>query len=152
MFVDFRWKMSRETYCTVMGWAGATCPPRQGIPPLNPAAAERAIAQAYTQAFTGGQNPAHVLAAVQDCPALADALAQATQNYPEAFATSGVTTGDVIFANPWNASIYYDTTYQGAPDIGEQIGKAVVVNGQWKVSRETYCGVLSLAGGTCPAP
>ncbi|MDT3443615.1 MULTISPECIES: hypothetical protein [unclassified Pseudofrankia] len=150
--VNRQWKVSRETFCTVMGWAGAVCPPKAGHQPQNPAAAQRAIQQAYAQAFTGGQDPAHSLAAVQDGPALADTLAQAMQNFPEATATAAVTTSDIVFTDPRNAWLRFHITYQGGLDFGVQSGTAVLVDGHWKVSRQTFCTVMGWAGATCPAP
>ncbi|WP_241832271.1 hypothetical protein [Pseudofrankia sp. EUN1h] len=150
VFVNLKWKVSRETYCTVMGWAGATCPPRAGLPPLNPAAAQNAIRQAYAQAFTGGQDPAVVLAAIEGGQGLAGTLAQAAQNYPDIVASSTVTTSDIVFTDPWHAWVRYHISYQGG-GLGST-GTAVISDGHWKVSRATYCSVASLLGAVCPAP
>lgn len=152
VFVGLRWKVSRDTFCSVLALAGAVCPPKSGLPPLNPAAAKTAIQQAYTRAFTGGGDVNYALGAVQDGPALVDTVAQAAQNFPEAFASARVTTGEVVFADPRDASIRFHITYQGGADFGEQWGTAVVVGGQWKVSRATYCTVMGWAGASCPAP
>jgi hypothetical protein len=146
-----RWKVSRATYCTVMSWAGATCPTKAGPQPLNPAAARLAVQQAYAQAFTGGQDPAYSLAAVQGGPALARALAQATHNFPEATASAAVTTSNIVFTDPWHAALRFHITYRGGADFGEQNGTALIVEGRWKVSGGTYCTVMGWAGATCPA-
>ncbi|MEX5713561.1 hypothetical protein AB1484_36525 [Parafrankia sp. FMc6] len=147
-----RWKVSRATYCTVMSWAGATCPVKPGRQPRDPAAARSAIGQAYTQAFTGGQDPAHSLAVVEDGPDLADTLAQAIQNFPEATHTAAVTTSDIVFTDPRHAALRFRIAYQGGIDFGEQNGNALIVDGEWKVSRGTYCMVMGWAGATCPSP
>jgi len=146
-----RWKVSRETFCSVLGLAGAVCPPRAGLPPLNQAAARTAITQAFARAFTGGEEPAYGLGAVQDGPALASTLAQAIKNFPAATASSRVSTSDIVFTNPWNAWLQFHITYPTDNiDFGQQAGTAVVDQGQWKVSRQTYCLVMSWAGATCP--
>ncbi len=149
--VGGRWKVSRDTYCLVLGWAGATCPPRAGRPPADPAAARTAIAAAFHQALTGGGTPAEALAAVEDGPSLAGALAQATANYPTAVASARVTTGTVTFTDPRHASVPFSVTDQDGADFGTANGIALIVDGQWKVSRDTYCVVLGWAGASCPA-
>ncbi|ADP78535.1 hypothetical protein FraEuI1c_0452 [Pseudofrankia inefficax] len=150
--VDRQWKVSRDTFCSVLSLAGAVCPPKAGRPPRDPAAARLAIQQAYTRAFTGGEDPAYSLGAVEDGPALAGTLAQAMQNFPGATSTAAVTTGDIVFTSPRSAALPFHITYQQGADFGVQNGTAVIVGGQWKVSRQTYCTVMGWAGATCPAP
>ncbi|WP_076832456.1 hypothetical protein [Frankia sp. CcI49] len=149
---DGRWKVSRETYCTVMSWAGAICPAKAGRQPRDVAAARSAVQQAYAQAFTSGQDPAYSLAAVEAGPSLAGTLEQAIQNFPTATSTATVTTRDIVFTDPRHASLRYEITYQGGVTFGLQTGKAVISEGRWKVSRETYCHVMGWAGAVCPAP
>jgi hypothetical protein len=150
--VGRQWKVSRDTFCSVLSLAGAVCPPRAGRPPRDPAAAQLAIQRAFTRAFTGGQDPAYSLGAVADGPALAGALAQAMQNFPGATATAAVTTSDIVFTSPRGAALRFHLTYQEGADFGVQSGTALIVDGGWKVSRQTYCMVLGWAGASCPAP
>ncbi|WP_018638888.1 hypothetical protein [Parafrankia elaeagni] len=149
---DGRWKVSRASFCAILGTVGVPCPPKAGRPPQNAAAARAAIGQAYAQAFTSSGDPAHSLAAVEDGPALAATLAQAQQNFPQATSSASVTTSDVTFTDPRNAWLRFHVTYQGGVDFGVRGGTAVISEGQWKVSRETYCMVMGWAGATCPAP
>ena len=37
-------------------------------------------------------------------------------------------------------------------DFTDRIGRALLIDGVWKVARVTVCADLSLAGGTCPTP
>ena len=39
-----------------------------------------------------------------------------------------------------------------APVAGLREGRALVVNGKWKVSRATYCSLVGMAGVVCPSP
>ncbi len=123
-----------------------------GPQPFVRARAEAAVKAAYAQAFTGGQDPAHSLAAVEDGPDLAATLAQAIQNFPEATHTAAVTTSDIVFTDPRHAALRFRIAYQGGIDFGKQNGNALIVDGKWKVSRGTYCMVMGWAGATCPSP
>jgi hypothetical protein len=60
-----------------------------------------------------------------------------------------VTTSSIVFTDPRHAAVRFNITYQAAIDFGEQSGTALVVDGQWKVSRATVCTVM--AGPAPPA-
>jgi hypothetical protein len=92
------------------------------------------------------------LSAVQDGPALHGALEQARGNYPQALRSARPTTGDVVFLAPDRAAVIFQISYADGMNLEEQIGYAVFVDNAWKVARETYCTVLSWAGGSCPPP
>jgi hypothetical protein len=50
-----------------------------------------------------------------------------------------------------HAEVVYTILHGGQVAFGNRAGSAVKVNGQWKVSTETVCGMLSLGGIRCPA-
>jgi hypothetical protein len=35
--------------------------------------------------------------------------------------------------------------------LAGQTGYAVYVNGQWRISENTFCALIALGGGQCPA-
>ena len=53
----------------------------------------------------------------------------------------------VLFLNTDEAVVWFDLRYGPVRE-----GRAVRVDGRWKVSRDTYCGLLELAGVRCPPP
>jgi hypothetical protein len=49
------------------------------------------------------------------------------------------------------AKVTYDLLVNGTPVLSGQIGYAVYVDGQWKVSQVTDCALSHLGGVDCPA-
>ena len=56
-----------------------------------------------------------------------------------------------VFASPTEASVRYDITVSGASTYPGRIGQAKILDGRWKVARETVCADITFAGGSCPA-
>lgn len=108
------------------------------------------IRAAYHQAFTGGEKLSYALAAVEDGPSLRATVLAAKKNFPQAVETSRVKVQRVNVSSAKHAKTVFTLTYQGGAEFGAQNGTAVFVGGQWKVSRATFCAVMSLAGATCP--
>lgn len=132
-------------------WPSGPVLPPPGEAPANPDVATVEVVAAFVQAFTGGQaDPDAALAAVQDGPALRPAVEQARRNFPEAVTTSRPTVGEVVFLEPTTAAVTFALSYRGGINFGDQIGYAVLVDGRWRVARETYCTVMSWAGADCP--
>lgn len=63
-----------------------------------------------------------------------------------------MTVSNITFDGPRNAGLRFHLSYQGGVDFGEVDGTALISGGRWKVSRTTYCTVMSWAGATCPSP
>lgn len=49
------------------------------------------------------------------------------------------------------AKVGYDLLLNGKPALQNQIGYAVFINGEWKVSQVTECALSHLGGVDCPA-
>jgi hypothetical protein len=52
----------------------------------------------------------------------------------------------IKFLNPTEAVVWFRTV------MPTREGRAVLVDGRWKVSRATYCSLVAMAGVTCPPP
>ena len=64
----------------------------------------------------------------------------------------GATVTHVTVDTPTSATVTYNLTSKGSPLLSNQTGKAVYVNGVWKVGDTSLCGLLKLVpGGTLPA-
>jgi hypothetical protein len=65
-----------------------------------------------------------------------------------------VTTEDVQFVNDHTARVRYSVVVSGGENLhlGDRVGRAVLVRGVWKVSRETFCQFMQMAGVECPPP
>ena len=58
----------------------------------------------------------------------------------------------VTVNTPTSATVTYNLTTKGSPLLSNQTGKAVYVNGVWKVGDTSLCGLLKLVpGGSLPA-
>jgi hypothetical protein len=57
----------------------------------------------------------------------------------------------VTFTSKQRADVVYDITVSGAVALADAQGVAVFVDGQWKVSEETFCGLVALAISPLPA-
>jgi hypothetical protein len=127
-------------------------PPTAGTPPVDPAAAEKQIRQAFTTAFTHAppSDRYRALAAVENGERLKPALDQLGQNFPEVGQTVTVTTGRLVFTTPTTAAVEFTLHYTGGAPYGTKYGKALLIGDQWVVSREAFCGALSYASVTCP--
>ncbi len=127
--------------------------PTPGVQPADRAAAVEQVRAAFENAFThapAGGDIYHGLATVQDGDQLHNAVDQVRKNFPAAFDTITVTTGDIVFTDPAHAVVQFTPAYsQGAP-YGTQNGTAVLAGGKWLVTQTTYCGLLRFGGATCP--
>jgi hypothetical protein len=127
--------------------------PKPGVQPADRPAAVEQVQAAFQNAFThapAGGDVYHGLATVQDGAQLHNAVDQVRRNFPTAFDTITVTTGDIVFTDPTHAVIEFTPTYsQGAP-YAKQNGSAVLAGGKWLVTQATYCGLLRFGGATCP--
>jgi len=120
--------------------------PAAGEQPADPAAARTAITDAYAKAYQGGAAEL-----VQDYAALEPAMEQSTKRFPQQATSATAVASEIVFTSPTEAAVRYDIKIQGSTSFGNRIGKAVFVDGRWKVARETICADLSLAGVTCPS-
>jgi hypothetical protein len=58
----------------------------------------------------------------------------------------------VTVNSPTSATVTYNLTTKGSPLLSNQTGKAVYVDGVWKVGDTSLCGLLKLVpGGSLPA-
>ena len=126
--------------------------PVAGRPPADPAAAETQIRAAFHTAFTANPGAPRYssLVAVQNGDKLHNAIDQVLRNFPHAGNDITVTVGKLVFVNPTTAVVDWTPTYTGGAPYGPQVGTAVLVNGKWLVSEDTYCGLLRFGAATCP--
>ena len=51
---------------------------------------------------------------------------------------------------PDRATVVFELVYDDAQLLGRQTGEAVLLDGAWKVTRETGCAIIRQAGVSCP--
>lgn len=97
-------------------------------------------------AFFDGKTPADTKAGlVENGSTFAPTLA-AQASSPMA-AGSTATVSNVKLDDSTHASVTYTVLINGSPALPNQAGKAISVDGKWKVAAATYCGLLKLQGG-----
>jgi hypothetical protein len=134
-----------------------TGPPRAqvfGPPPQDEKAAREAVEAVYAnmmatdesgnvEAVDGGSNLGQCLHEARDRH-----RAMVSDDAPGATVTANV----VRFVNDHEARVLF-TIQVGAPlnqTFGGRTGRALLVDGAWKVARETFCEFMQMAGVQCP--
>lgn len=125
-------------------------PPVGAEQPDDPAGAKADITTAYQTVFTHDTDKTERGKYVEDAEALQPIGDQATSNFPEAASTITVDIGDIVFTSPTEAALQFTLNYTGGAEFGQQIGYARLIDGTWKIGRETMCMVYGWAGATCP--
>jgi len=105
------------------------------------------ITKAYTDFFNGANTDLEAKLALLDNPDKYRALYTKFATDPTTGGQLKGTTATVtaITINPDNtADVTYTLNLNGTPALADQIGKAVLVNGAWKVSGTTFCDLAAL--------
>jgi hypothetical protein len=61
------------------------------------------------------------------------------------------TVDEIVFVDPEHAAVWYSISVNGSQVLGRHRGDAVVVEGEWNMSRETFRDLLA-QGGILPSP
>jgi hypothetical protein len=82
---------------------------------------------------------------VQDGSQLAAFIeAQAKTSFGQAAMGSTATVSSVIVSSPAQATVHWDLLLLGTPLLKNQAGSAVYLDGVWKVSIASFCGLAYL--------
>ncbi len=135
--------------CTPPPPAPPALPPAGAEQPDDPTAAKAAVTNTYQTVFTHGTDATLNASLIEDSDSIKDALATTKANFPQAVDTVTVKVGDIVFTSKTEAALYFELDYTGGAMFGQQIGYAKLIDGTWKVSRDTMCTVLSWGGGQC---
>ncbi len=129
-------------------------PEPDGPPPADEETARQAVIDVFTRVYTGddpgGQSEGFV--DVDDPTGITEAVEMVRQSFPGAITgTNTVRVDEVRFLNPTTAAVRYTILLPdySIPEFPSRIGEAVLVDGTWKVTRDTICHDLELGGVTC---
>ncbi|QDQ97280.1 hypothetical protein [Tomitella fengzijianii] len=108
------------------------------------------ITSAYETFFSGKSDAQTKLGVIEDPDRFAKTInAQSSSGLAE---STSVTVGQMSLVSPGRASVVYTILMDDKPVLPDQTGYAVEVDGKWKVSASSFCGLLTLEnGGTPPA-
>jgi hypothetical protein len=117
--------------------------------PASGAAAVAAITANWKTVFNGKAPIPRRLALVQDGSQLTAFIeAQAKTSFGQAAMGSTATVSSVIISSPAQAprqaTVHWDLLLLGTPLLKNQVGNAVYLNGIWKVSIASFCGLAYL--------
>ncbi|HMD45137.1 MAG TPA: Clp protease N-terminal domain-containing protein [Acidimicrobiales bacterium] len=124
-------------------------PPVSGPPPADEIAARTAIERAVADFFTIDAEGA--VPAVEDGSDLGRYLEQAA-GHPSVPPDTlpDVVVDAVVFENEDQAAVWFTIWVDGEAMLTRHRGDALRVDGDWKVSRATFCDVMARAGVLCP--
>jgi hypothetical protein len=122
------------------------------LPPFVPSTDdERAIVAAF-EAWADMHTDADLDATVEDPDAVrAPSHEGWAQQTPENLAAYDGRVDSIDLVDADHARVVYTILYNGQPAYPNRVGSAVRVDGTWKVSTETVCGMLRLGNITCPS-
>lgn len=127
----------------------ALLPEANGPPPVDQAGALAAVTTVYEAAYSGGGDAEKALLNVEDGSTqevrAAQQAAGARSTQYRGRVTGKVT--EVKLLNDHEAAVRFNFILDGnQPLVTGQIGRAVLVDGEWKVARSAYCQVLATSG------
>jgi hypothetical protein len=115
---------------------------------LDPAQAEADITEVFTTFFDGtNEDYEHKLTLLEDPDAIAD-LYESARTDPEFAPLLKQVQADVQTITPTSdteADVDFAILLNGAPATeGTQLGRAVLVDGEWRIANSTVCSLLAL--------
>lgn len=119
--------------------------------PADPAAAKQQITTNWQKFFAPDTPEATAASLLQNADKLQQALAIAAKAKTGGTKTSA-NVKSVTFTSPTEATVTYDLLVNGTVALAGSTGKAVLVDGTWKVSQTTFCTLTALAASGKPVP
>jgi hypothetical protein len=128
-------------------------PTLTGPPPENEAEARRSVEAAFSTMYDRSQDGAAV-PAVEGGANLGPALDEAGRwaRARGGFGPATVSVDRISFLNATEAAVWFSLDSGGRTVYRYRRGRAVRTEQGWKVSRETFCGLLAGIGVSCPPP
>jgi hypothetical protein len=128
---------------------------RSGPPPENEEEARAEVVDAFGRMLDVNDEDGSIQA-VDGGSNLGAPLAEAGQRHgvgPDPL-TRTVSVDSMRFINDHEARVVYSVMisgpFSGSPMLRGRPGRAILVDGEWKVARETFCLFLQMAGVECP--
>ena len=128
-------------------------PKPDGPPPRDEAKARAQVVQAIEVASAGASTPEERLSRIQDAEGQVELRQEVLVHFPLVpLDTITARVDEVRFLNRTTAAVRYTIVLPGysIPEMPDRIGRVVLVDHTWKVTRDTACADLALGGVTCP--
>jgi hypothetical protein len=131
----------------------ADLPKPDGPPPRDEAEAREQVIQAVEVASAGASTPEERLSRIQDSEGQVELRQEVLIHFP-LVPLDKITArvDEVRFLNRTTAAVRYTIVLPGysIPEMPNRIGRVVLVDHTWKVTRDTACADLALGGVSCP--
>jgi hypothetical protein len=118
---------------------------------LSPQQTKDAITKVFTDFFNGANPDLNGKLQLLDDPAKYQAVYTKFANDPTTgpeLKGASATVTNVVVNSDGTADVTYTLNLNGSPTLKDQVGKAVQVNGQWRVSGTTFCDLAALGSTT----
>lgn len=128
-------------------------PKPDGPPPRDKAKAREQVVQAVEVASAGGSSKEERLARIDDSEGQVELRQEILVHFPSVPLDKVTARVDEVrFLNRTTAAVRYTIVVPGysIPEFPNRIGRVVLVDQTWKVTRDTACDDLALGGVTCP--
>ena len=123
--------------------------PDPGEQPADPAAAKAEIVTAMTALYDSKALLDGDAVYLDDSTGVSEARAQVAEGgYSSEASSASAVIEELVFTTPTEAWFRYRVDTDGI-GLSNRYGIAVVVDGAWKITRNTVCQDLSMAGGDC---
>lgn len=138
---------------------GQTCVPPNVLPAAGPhqpedrVGAEAAIRHSWATMYGHpADRTLEEMAAVVDDPRdLSEGLTSIQERYDaEQISRTTVEIDEVVFASPERAYVTYTVDAGGMGSFPGRFGELRLIDGTWKLTRQTVCSLLGLGGYRCP--
>jgi hypothetical protein len=123
-----------------------------GTAPDNPTAAKTEITTMWETFFHTGTARSEAVSLLEDGSSLGAALTVAEQEDTDAGLTRRAKVKLINFTSPTQATVTWILYNKKTPLLNNASGVAVLVDGHWKVSKLTFCTLLSLGANGKDVP
>lgn len=125
-------------------------PEPTGPPPADRRAAREAVTAAYELVYTADQDigSEERVAAIEDGASVLGVLEEIRELYPDVGPVK-LEIDKIIFLNDHEAAVRFDLLLDGRPITAQTAGRALLVDGEWKMAKSTYCEVVGRGGIVC---
>ncbi|HEU5033206.1 MAG TPA: hypothetical protein VFT62_00450 [Mycobacteriales bacterium] len=130
----------------------STTPASTATAPADPAAAKAQITSVWVKFFNSGTSRAEAAGVLEDGDQLGAALKLAAKEDKASHLNRKAKVQLIRFISPTTASVTWTLLNGKTPLLPNASGQAVLVAGQWKVSKLTFCTLVELGNNNKPVP
>jgi hypothetical protein len=128
----------------------ATPAPNTALVPAPKFTGDQAEIAKVIETWLDGKTVDDVASVIEDGDQLRPTIQQALDTAPAPLASYAGRVDDMDIVVENGAIVTFSILLNGSPVVDHRIGRVVPVDGQWKVSRKTYCDLIAIGPIRCP--